>query len=107
MKQENSGKTSVNLDYKQSNQTSFIVQGEKIAIIKLVHFLISVAIFYLFWLLFRYKGLHVEHVRGFRYNYFVTFVFGVLLYLFNRTRSEEHTSELSSHNVASRMPSSA
>ena len=66
-------------------KTSFVVQGEKIAIIKLIHFLVSVAVFYLFWLLFRYKGIHVEHVRGYRYNYFVTIAFGVLLYLFNRT----------------------
>ena len=81
--------------------------------IKLLHFLVSVLLFYIFWILFRYGRMYligpgVDGSReiwmvdgsglmkvagkagrtiayGFRYNFFVTFGYGILLFFFNRT----------------------
>ena len=53
--------------------------------IKMVHFIISIAVFYLFWLLFRYGRIPQERGTGYRYNYFVVIGFSVLLLFFSRT----------------------
>ena len=57
--------------------------------VKILHWLSSVALFFVFWLLFRYGSLSVAFSRfadiGFRYNYFVAVGYAVLLYWFNRT----------------------
>ena len=53
--------------------------------IKLLHIIVSIIIFYLFWLLFRYNGIHGMDKYGFRYNYFVAIEYGILLYWFDRT----------------------
>lgn len=52
--------------------------------LKIVHFLASVALFYVVWLLFRYGKIPVEKERGFRYNYLITVAYFVLLYCFLR-----------------------
>ncbi len=52
---------------------------------RILHFAISVAVFYVFWLLFRYGRLTHIFDRAFRYNYYVCFAYGVVLYLFNKT----------------------
>lgn len=57
----------------------------KITGIKLVHFLVSTILFYIFWLLFRYGSLHPGEDVGFRYNIFVTLGYCILLLSFNRT----------------------
>ena len=57
----------------------------KILLIKLIHFLASVTMFYVAWLLFRYGKLTGIDKYGFRYNYFVAIAYGVMLYWFNRT----------------------
>ena len=56
----------------------------KLLLLKLVHLVLSVALFYIFWLLFRYHTLWGMNKYGFRYNYFIAFGYGVLLYWFNR-----------------------
>lgn len=56
----------------------------KLLLLKLVHLALSVALFYIFWLLFRYHTLWGINKYGFRYNYFIAFGYGMLLYWFNR-----------------------
>lgn len=58
-------------------------KNENIAfILKLIHILVSILIFYVFWLLFRYGIINPAHTVGFRYNYFVTLGYGIILYFF-------------------------
>ena len=57
----------------------------KLLFIKLIHLLLSVGLFYVTWLLFRYGTLTGMDKYGFRYNYYVAALYGVLLYWFNRT----------------------
>jgi exopolysaccharide biosynthesis polyprenyl glycosylphosphotransferase len=52
--------------------------------LKLMHFAVSVVLFYLAWLLFRYGSLLNLNRYGFRYNFFVTIGYGLLIYWFNR-----------------------
>ena len=54
-------------------------------IMKLFHFLVSVGLFYLMFLLFRYEKLTGIVDVGFRYNYIVTGAFAVMITFFNRT----------------------
>ena len=56
----------------------------KISIAKLFHFLISVSLFYISWILFRYGEFSLKGV-GYRYNYYVTAGYAIVLLLFNRT----------------------
>ena len=53
--------------------------------IKTLHLLTSIALFYIFWMLFRYGKLIPQTDIGFRYNYLVTVGYGVVLYFFYRT----------------------
>lgn len=57
----------------------------KLLCVKALHVALSVALFYVFWLLFRYHTLHGIDRYGFRYNYYVAIGYGVLLCWFNRT----------------------
>ena len=57
----------------------------KTTVIKLIHLLLSVGIFYIFWLLFRFGHLSPTKDAGFRYNYLTTIGYGVILFFFNRT----------------------
>ena len=54
--------------------------------VKFLHFILSVGLFYIFWMLFRYHHISVT-VReiGFRYNYFMVIAYAVILFFFNRT----------------------
>lgn len=53
--------------------------------LKMAHILSSVLLFYAAWLLYRY-GRFTEISRyGYRYNYFVTIGYAVLVFFFNRT----------------------
>lgn len=56
----------------------------KIMGLKAIHLLLTVALFFVFWLLFRYGRLQFRGF-GYRYNYFVAMLYGVLVYAFNRT----------------------
>ena len=53
--------------------------------LKLWHYLATLTIFFIAWLLFRYHTLSVHGQPDFRYNYFVTFGYALLLYFFYRT----------------------
>ena len=53
--------------------------------IKLAHLGISVLLFYAFWLLFRFGRFTDLPHYGFRYNYYVAFGYGAVLFFFVRT----------------------
>ena len=57
----------------------------KLLFVKILHLLVSVALFYVVWLYFRYEGLTITDKTGFRYNYLVAVGYGVLLFWFNKT----------------------
>lgn len=57
----------------------------KLQIMKLLHICLSVAVFFVFWLLFRYGSFSEINLNGFRYNLFVTAGYGLMLYWFHRT----------------------
>ena len=52
---------------------------------KIVHILLSVVVFYICWLLFRYGSLTPKKGPDFRYNYFIAGGYSIVLYLFTRT----------------------
>ena len=52
--------------------------------IKLIQYLGSIALFYWFWIIFRY-GIYTKIGYGFRYNYYVTIGYAVVLLMLNRT----------------------
>ncbi len=54
-------------------------------IAKSIHFIITLGLFYLTFLLFRYGMIAGIQDVGFRYNYIVTGGFGILVLFFNRT----------------------
>lgn len=49
------------------------------------HFILSAALFYFFWILFRYHGFTITDWVGFRYNYIVLLGYMAALLFFNRT----------------------
>ena len=57
----------------------------KLFAVKILHIILSTALFYIFWLFFRYKSLTNFSQYGFRYNYFITIAYAVLMYWFNNT----------------------
>lgn len=61
--------------------------GKHIMIVglKLLHYLISIGLFAIFWLLWRYGSVSVFTGVGYRYNYFIIIFYGMLLLFFNRT----------------------
>lgn len=52
---------------------------------KLVHFTLCIVIFVMGWLQFRYHGIINHNDIGFRYNYFITIAYLVMLLFFYRT----------------------
>lgn len=65
---------------RHNDKNTYKLQGTK-----LLHLALSVALFYVFWLLFRYHALSGMSSYGFRYNYFAAAGYCVLLYWFSRT----------------------
>lgn len=57
----------------------------KLQLLKLFHIVLSVTVFFVFWLLFRYGSLCTVSMQAFRYNIFVTAGYGIMLYWFHRT----------------------
>ena len=53
--------------------------------IKLLHYAAAIALFYLFWMLFRYGALLGVEDVGFRYNFYVTAGYAACLLFFSRT----------------------
>ncbi len=54
-------------------------------LLKLVHLCVSMLLFYVFWLLYRFGRLTELPQYGFRYNYYVAFGYGFALFFFLRT----------------------
>ncbi len=52
---------------------------------KLLHMVLSIAVFYVAWLLFRYGQFWYRGDIAYRYNYYVCAGYAVVLYLFSRT----------------------
>ncbi len=52
--------------------------------IKLIHLILNIGIFFLFFLLFRYGSLTKMDPYGFRYNYFAAFLYGALFIFFTK-----------------------
>ena len=65
---------------REERQKQFKITG-----IKLLHFMITAAIFYLFWLLFRYGQIFPNKDVSYRYNYLTALGFVIVLFFFNRT----------------------
>lgn len=63
-----------------TEKNSFRLMG-----LKFLHAAITICLFNLFFILFRYGRLTNLSSRGFRYNYFVTIGYGIILQFFNRT----------------------
>ena len=57
----------------------------QLMLLKLVHFLGSIALFAGAWFLFRYNSIPVASTVGFRYNYLIIFAYGAILFFFCRT----------------------
>ena len=57
----------------------------KLLIIKLAHFLLSTALFFFAWVQFRYQGSLPADDIGYRYNYFITIAYAVILLFFYKT----------------------
>ena len=64
----------------KSNRGQFLIRG-----MKFLHFAATLAVFFIFWMLFRYHKLFPVKDIGFRYNYFVLLGYGAFLLFFNRT----------------------
>ena len=57
----------------------------KLFAIKAIHLFLSVVIFYFSFLLFRYGSIFRVSEEGFRYNYFVAILYGVIMVFFIKT----------------------
>ena len=57
----------------------------KMLFVKVYRYVLDVMLFYLAWILFRYGKLTGMSGYGFRYNYFVTIGYAIILYWFART----------------------
>ena len=53
--------------------------------VKIIHFLITIGLFYIAWLIFRYNQIPQQKDAEFRYNYLVTAGLGALILFFNQT----------------------
>ena len=56
----------------------------KMFFVKMMHYLITIVLFYLVWLIFRYEGFSFEKDITYRYNYLVTLGYAGILLFFNR-----------------------
>ena len=53
--------------------------------LKMIHLLLTIVVFFIFFLIFRYGSLTGENRYGFRYNYLVAILYGAMVIFFNRT----------------------
>ena len=59
--------------------------SHRLHFIKFIHWLVTVAAFGVFWLVFHYPNLNLHITRAFRYDIFIVLGYGVLLIWFNKT----------------------
>ncbi len=57
----------------------------RLTFVKMYRFVFDIFLFYLAWIYFRYGSFFDLPARGFRYNYFVTIGYAVILYWFKKT----------------------
>ena len=72
------------MDTTKASKSDYIMKTKQF-IVKTIHYLITVGLFYLMFLMFRYGTLSGIEDVGFRYNYIVTGGFAILVAFFNRT----------------------
>lgn len=70
----------VNVKTQQEYKRQLLTAG-----FKFLHFFVTVGIFYVFWMSFRYGTVFSTKNAGFRYNYFMVIGFSVVLFFFSRT----------------------
>ncbi len=70
-----------------SKPTQMEIKQKVLMVLKLAQFFMSLALFFLFWLLFRYHTLAVLGEPDFRYNVFAVIGYGMVLFFLNRTYS--------------------
>ena len=58
------------------------IHRKRYVVAKLFHMAVSIAIFYICWLLFRYKALSFRGDIAYRYNYYVCAGYAVILFFF-------------------------
>ena len=69
---------------KKNSKKAFFNEAT-LSLLKLIHFLVILALFICSWFLFRYEGIPNFAEKGFRYNYFVIIGYGVLVLFFYKT----------------------
>lgn len=57
----------------------------KLLLIKMTHYVLSVALFFFAWLQFRYRGLIPFGEVGFRYNYYIIIAYAIIIFFFYKT----------------------
>ncbi len=67
-----------------ASKNDYIMKSKQF-MVKTIHYMLSLILFYLMFLLFRYGKLTGIQDVGFRYNHIVTIAFGILVAFFNRT----------------------
>ena len=69
------------------NNTTRVIYYNKLKLfaLKLVHFFLSLGMFAVGWILFKYHGMPDIGEAGFRYNYFVIIGYAFALFFFHRT----------------------
>lgn len=58
---------------------------QKLLLIKMAHFVLSVALFFFAWLQFRYHGPIPFGEVGFRYNYYIIIAYAIIIFFFYKT----------------------
>ena len=69
-------------------------------LLKIIHFLFDIAIFFIAFIWFRYHRFNNLDPVGFRYNYFVAILYGLLLYFFARTYNANNFGFFGIRNLA-------
>ncbi len=72
------------MDLQSSIHADYIMKT-KMFLFKVLHFAVTIALFYFTWRIFRYGNVPLEKDAAYRYNYFVSIMFGILLLFFNNT----------------------
>ena len=70
---------------RESTTQAVYTRKAKLLSVKLLHYLLMIALFSAAWMLFRYHTFRVPFVKGFRYNLFVIIGYAVILFFFHRT----------------------
>lgn len=65
-----------------SSSNKSTITNSLVFMIKALHYVISLVLFFVFWMLFKYETVFIEFRLRFRYNYFVLALYALLLLFF-------------------------